>query len=510
MITTSNLYNYFLILFISFLLPILGFSNHISGVISDKNGEPLPFASIYIKNTTYGVSSNAFGEYFIELEPGNHTIIYSYIGFRNEEKSINLTEKPKIINVILFENDQDLIEYEVVSNTKNKALEILEKVKKTKKNYVEKDFSCKEYSKNTIEKRQFKLQRKDTIELWQLDTSKSINFKNDVLKFVESYGDLYKINGFNYWSYDGYHDFADTKKEQDFLIQDIDHAFLNGYIEWFESPSNNTKAKSLNTAYSYLMDLQIVLNWATLINVLDESHNPFVGKNGFKIPKRTRRAKEYTLNESQLQLILKAEPNSPDEQKAKDLFLLCFLMSGLRIMDVILLRKEQIKETLGEKYFDIMPMKTFRYGKRAEIKITSLIQKILDKYPGDGIFVLDCITANKEWNRKEVKRLAKNYSRKMVEPLKRFSSKIEGFEKEISWSYARFSVNHYLMINDLANRDQIAEMLAHSANTSKGYFDDVENQKFNIQQKLSDSFDEKNKKIPLGDLTLNSEKKRRK
>ena len=246
MITTSNLYNYFLILFISFLLPILGFSNHISGVISDKNGEPLPFASIYIKNTTYGVSSNAFGEYFIELEPGNHTIIYSYIGFRNEEKSINLTEKPKIINVILFENDQDLIEYEVVSNTKNKALEILEKVKKTKKNYVEKDFYCKEYSKNTIEKRQFKLQRKDTIELWQLDTSKSINFKNDVLKFVESYGDLYKINGFNYWSYDGYHDFADTKKEQDFVI-----------IQSFEDfgEYNITPEYEVDDKYDYLIKL---------------------------------------------------------------------------------------------------------------------------------------------------------------------------------------------------------------------------------------------------------------
>ena len=38
----------------------------------------------------------------------------------------------------------------------------------------------------------------------------------------------------------------------------------------------------------------------------------------------------------------------------------------------------------------------------------------------------------------------------MVEPLKRFTSKIKGFEKQISWSYARFSVNHYLMINDLA------------------------------------------------------------
>ena len=66
----TNLYNYFLTLLISLLLPILCFSNHINGVISNKNGEPLPFASIYIKNTTYGVSSNAFGEYFIELKPG--------------------------------------------------------------------------------------------------------------------------------------------------------------------------------------------------------------------------------------------------------------------------------------------------------------------------------------------------------------------------------------------------------------------------------------------------------
>ena len=41
---------------------------------------------IYIKNTTYGVSSNAFGEYFIELKPGKYTIVYSYIGYQSKEK----------------------------------------------------------------------------------------------------------------------------------------------------------------------------------------------------------------------------------------------------------------------------------------------------------------------------------------------------------------------------------------------------------------------------------------
>jgi hypothetical protein len=214
-----SLYNYFLILFISFLLPILCFSNHINGVISNKNGEPLPFASVYIKNTIYGVSSNAFGEYFIELKPGTYTIVYSYIGYQSKEKIINLNEVPQKINIILDEKDQNLIEYEVVSNTKNKALEIIEKVKKNKKKYIQKSFTSKEYSKNTIEKRQFKLQRKDTIEIWQLDTSKTINFKNDVLKFVESYGDFYSLeSNRKNWSYEAYQDFADTKQEQDFVI----------------------------------------------------------------------------------------------------------------------------------------------------------------------------------------------------------------------------------------------------------------------------------------------------
>ena len=118
----TNLYNYFLTLLISLLLPILCFSNHINGVVSNKNGEPLPFASIYIKNTTYGVSSNAFGEYFIELKPGSYTIVYSYIGFKSKEKIITLNDAPQKINIILDENEQNLIEYEVVSNTKNKAL----------------------------------------------------------------------------------------------------------------------------------------------------------------------------------------------------------------------------------------------------------------------------------------------------------------------------------------------------------------------------------------------------
>ena len=39
------------------------------------------------------------------------------------------------------------------------------------------------------------------------------------VKFIESYGELYKnIRGDKYWDFSAYHDFADTKQEQDFVI----------------------------------------------------------------------------------------------------------------------------------------------------------------------------------------------------------------------------------------------------------------------------------------------------
>ena len=215
----STFYTTFYFLTICILFPLTNFCNHISGVISDSNGEPLPFASIYIKNSTYGVSSNAFGEYFIELEDGQYTIVYSYIGFQNFEKTIKLKDHSQKIDIQLLAKDQNLIEYEVVSNTRNKALEIINEVKKNKKKFIHRSNSSIEYLKNTIEKRQYKLKRKDTIEIWQLDTSEQINFKNDVLKFIESYGRLYRINqNNNFWDYKAYHDFADTKEEQDFIL----------------------------------------------------------------------------------------------------------------------------------------------------------------------------------------------------------------------------------------------------------------------------------------------------
>ena len=194
-------------------------ANHVSGKITDKNGLVIPFSSIYIKNTTYGVSANSFGEYFMEISDGEYILVFSSIGYVSKEISVLIGKKPLLLNVALEQNNEQLLELEIVSNTKNKALEIIEKAKKTKKEYIKKDFKCTQYSKNSIEKRQYKLKRKDTLQIWELDTSKNINFQNDILKFIESYGEYYNIiPNKKYWDFEAYHDFADTEPKEDYVI----------------------------------------------------------------------------------------------------------------------------------------------------------------------------------------------------------------------------------------------------------------------------------------------------
>ena len=194
-------------------------ANHISGIITDDQGLAIPFSSIYIKNTTYGVSSNSFGEYFMEISKGEHVLVFSSIGYESKEISVLIAEKSVYLNVTLKQNNQQLLELEIVSNTKNKALEIIKKAKKTKKDYLQKSYKCTQYSKNSIEKRQYKLKRNDTLEVWDLDTSRNINFSNDILKFIESYGQIYNvIPDKKYWDFKAYYDFADTKPKDDYII----------------------------------------------------------------------------------------------------------------------------------------------------------------------------------------------------------------------------------------------------------------------------------------------------
>jgi hypothetical protein len=72
----------------------------LSGNVTDKNGNPVPFASIYIKNTTKGASANIEGAYSLQLQPGQYEVQYRAVGFKQESQNIDLKSNTTV-NVTL-------------------------------------------------------------------------------------------------------------------------------------------------------------------------------------------------------------------------------------------------------------------------------------------------------------------------------------------------------------------------------------------------------------------------
>src|ERR1700761_8464529 len=72
----------------------------LSGKITDDQNKPIPFASIYIKNTTKGTSANSEGEYTLQLKPGTYEVQYKAVGYREESRKVELNTA-KTLNVIL-------------------------------------------------------------------------------------------------------------------------------------------------------------------------------------------------------------------------------------------------------------------------------------------------------------------------------------------------------------------------------------------------------------------------
>ncbi len=91
----------------------------ISGTITDKDGSPLPGASIVEKGTTNGATTDFDGDFSIEVEDENATLIVSYIGFATKEIEVNGENQ---ITVTLLEDAAGLEEVVVVGyGTQKKA-----------------------------------------------------------------------------------------------------------------------------------------------------------------------------------------------------------------------------------------------------------------------------------------------------------------------------------------------------------------------------------------------------
>ena len=121
----------------------------VKGKITDKEGEPLSFVSVYLDKTVTGTTSNDNGDYFLELnKKGLHTIVFQFLGFKTLKKEINIISFPFELNVVLEEENIKLDEI-TISTKDNPANRIIRNVIANKDKNTDKfsNYTAKFYSR---------------------------------------------------------------------------------------------------------------------------------------------------------------------------------------------------------------------------------------------------------------------------------------------------------------------------------------------------------------------------
>lgn len=109
--------------------------HQISGKITENNGEVVPFVSVFVKNTSKGVSANADGFYAISLPKGNVTLVFKAIGYKTAEKEINVSNNATL-NQILSPESFTLNNVIFRPNAEDPAFEIIRQAIKKRKKYL--------------------------------------------------------------------------------------------------------------------------------------------------------------------------------------------------------------------------------------------------------------------------------------------------------------------------------------------------------------------------------------
>jgi len=143
------------ILFLT-LLPLAGAAATIQGKVTDTRGEPLPFATVFVKGTTIGTSCNAAGDYLLHLDPGNFTVVCQYMGFRQQSFTVSLKGDEKVSHDFRLEDQSLEIKEVVVKASEDPALYIMRKVIAKRRFYADqiKTFETGIYLKGVFRTRQ--------------------------------------------------------------------------------------------------------------------------------------------------------------------------------------------------------------------------------------------------------------------------------------------------------------------------------------------------------------------
>lgn len=130
-----------LIIYVALLLLVNLGNNYaaiIKGRITDQSGEPLSFATVYVKGTTNGTSANEEGFYTLDVQPGSYTVTAQLMGYQSVSKNVTVANETLTLHFKLPDQSLQIKEVTVRSDAEDPAYAIMRKVIAAKKEHTKK------------------------------------------------------------------------------------------------------------------------------------------------------------------------------------------------------------------------------------------------------------------------------------------------------------------------------------------------------------------------------------
>ncbi|MCI4671961.1 MAG: DUF5686 family protein [Bacteroidia bacterium] len=284
------------ILFFAFLVCSFccSYAFQLKGKVTDAEGKPIPYLSVFLKNSTYGTLTNLKGDYFLELDGGSYTLVFQHISYKKKSIEVEVLDN-EVLNVSMEFIDIQIEEVEISAGKKDPAYAIMKSVIESKKEYVYQfdTYTCETYIKATLErdtlgtKRNRRRQRQalaDSIKAAKdsslvvktdtliQDTVKKIRTKEEQreqLELIESVSQTYFKSPGTYKSVvKAYRDLAGKMAAQGTAIRITDQGTLSGGGS-FEDVTNPY------LFYTDVSDADINF-YRNLVNIKDLGDRPFI------------------------------------------------------------------------------------------------------------------------------------------------------------------------------------------------------------------------------------------
>ncbi|MFD0752222.1 DUF5686 and carboxypeptidase regulatory-like domain-containing protein [Mucilaginibacter calamicampi] len=123
----------------------------LSGRIVNEQNKPVSFVSIYIRNSTYGTTTNDEGNYTLKLEAGTYKIVYRFVGFKEQTQTVTIAGQDQRLNIKLEKEiyQPRAIDRQARNGRDTSAMNIMQKVIDKRQYYLNEvnSYSCSVYIK---------------------------------------------------------------------------------------------------------------------------------------------------------------------------------------------------------------------------------------------------------------------------------------------------------------------------------------------------------------------------